>query len=168
MNETERHLISQCLNGERERDCEWCPASPNRNGSCCFGLRHEHGDPDCTACELENECVHLTHGYAKSDVRRPSTRIVYPGRRPANSPSSTRVRVGSPRAQQAPHYYPTVADDGPHQGEALLVPRPCDPVPLQLNPKDTLFTRFLKVSSWGAGEGFFEMGLNFFRKRRPE
>lgn len=161
----ENHLISQCLNGERDRDCDWCPASPERNGGCCFGLRHEYGDPDCNACELEHDCAPLTHGHTKSDVRRPSTRIVYPGRRPANRPSVSRVRVNSPR-KQGP--VPTMDEVGPHPGEPLLVQRPCDPAPLQLNPKDGLFTRFMKVSSWGAGEGFFEMGLNFFRKRRPE
>jgi len=159
----EEHLISQCLNGDRERDCDYCPAHPSRDGSCCFGLRHEYGDPDCNACELENECAPLTHGTAKNYAHGP-TRIVYPGRRPANRSSGTRVRVGSPkRANQ-----PTMEEVGPQPGEPLLVQRPADPKPLQLNPDDKLFTRFMKVSSWGAGEGFFEMGLNFFRKRRPE
>jgi len=42
------------------------------------------------------------------------------------------------------------------------------PQPLQFNPNDNLFQRFVKVSMWGAGEGFLEMALNFFRLRRPE
>jgi hypothetical protein len=46
--------------------------------------------------------------------------------------------------------------------------QPVTPAPIQLSPGDNLFKRFLKVSAWGAGEGFFTMGLNFFRRRRPE
>lgn len=156
----EEHLISQCLNGERERDCDYCPASPNRDGGCCFGLRHEYGDPDCQACELEKECSPLTHGTSKSDSR-PSPRIIYPGRRSANSSRGTRVRAGSKSL-------PIVEDNGPQPGEPLLVEKPFEPEPVQFNPKDGLAARFLKVGAWGAGEGFFEMGLNFFRKRRPE
>jgi hypothetical protein len=50
----------------------------------------------------------------------------------------------------------------------MLAQAPVEVMPLQLNPNDNLFVRFCKVSSWGAGEGFFEMALNFFRRRRPE
>jgi hypothetical protein len=39
---------------------------------------------------------------------------------------------------------------------------------LQLDPNDSLFTRFCKVVGWGAGEGACEMALNFFKRRRPE
>jgi hypothetical protein len=61
-----------------------------------------------------------------------------------------------------------MANYGPQPGEPLLVPQPIRPKPLELNPDDNLFTRFWKVTSWGAGEGFFEMAVNFFRIRRPE
>ena len=159
----EEHLISQCINGERERDCDYCPASPSRNGGCCFGLRHEYGDPDCKACELENQCSRITHGTATRDAK-PSPRIIYPNRRAANSSrtyaSRARVRTDQPGAG--------FEDPGPRPGEPLLVEKPFEPQPVQFNPKDKLAVRFLKVSAWGAGEGFFEMGLNFFRKRRPE
>jgi len=164
MNENEDSLISQCLNGERTPDCDYCPAQPQKGGGCCFGLRHEYNDSDCLACHLEDECRPLTHGYARSDPRVSTPRIIYPGRRPANTQGSPRIRVntGAQRPSRPLH------EAGPLPGEPLLAQQPVEPEPIVLNPKDNLFTRFLKVGAWGAGEGFFEMGLNFFRKRRPE
>lgn len=159
----EEQLVDECLNGERDRECEDCPAHSSRGGRCCFALRHEHGDPHCTVCQLEPDCSYLTHGYGKSDARS-SSRIVYPGRPSANRPQPRRVRSTQTKKGKAREFDGV----GPQFGDPLLVQRPADPQPLQLNPKDNLFTRFLKVGSWGAGEGFFEMGLNFFRKRRPE
>lgn len=156
-------LIAQCINGERERECEYCPAHQSKNGDCCFGVRHEHGDRDCMACVLSDECAPLTHGYAPRTPRPAPSRIIYPNRRVPNSQGGSRVRVRS-----GPDQFPIVEEVGPQPGEPLLVQRPIEPQPIQLNPKDSLFKRFLQVSSWGAGEGFFEMALNFFRKRRPE
>jgi hypothetical protein len=162
----EEVLIGQCLNGERERDCDYCPAHSARRGNCCFGLRHEHGDPDCLACVLEKDCDPLTHRVAKSDVR-PTPRIIYPGRAPAKTPVRVAVAPGT-MVQSGQSRLPVMQDYGPQPGQPLLIQQPIHPEPLQLNPNDGLFKRFLKVSSWGAGEGFFEMGLNFFRRRRPE
>lgn len=160
----EEQLISQCLNGERERDCEYCPAHADQNGSCCFGFRHEFGDPDCNACELEKDCIPLTHGTTERDARPSSPRMIYPGRYASNSSSVRRVRVGTPKKKGLP----ILGQMGPQQGESLLVQQPVQPQPIELDPNDGLFKRFLKVGAWGAGEGFFEMALNFFRKRRPE
>lgn len=159
----EEVLIGQCLNGDRDRSCDYCPAHSSRNGNCCFSIRHEYGDPDCTACVLEKECAPLTHGNARS-----APRIIYPGRSPAKVPMRTSVAPGTTTRQVLQNRVMVMQDYGPQPGEPLLVQQPIQPEPLKLNPKDGLFRRFLKVSSWGAGEGFFEMALNFFRKRRPE
>lgn len=159
----EEVLISQCLNGERDRECGLCPAHASRRGSCCFGIRHEYGDHDCTACTLEDECAPLTHGTGRA-ISAP--RIIYPGRSVAKGPVRTAVAPGT--RQPMPNRVAVMSDYGPQPGEPLLIQQPVQPEPLKLNPKDGLFRRFLKVSSWGAGEGFFEMALNFFRKRRPE
>jgi hypothetical protein len=166
----EEVLIGQCLNGERDRDCEYCPAHSSRRGGCCFGLRHEYEDPDCTACVLESECEALAHAGTKHDVRRttPAPRIIYPGRSTAKAPVRTIVAPGTQTRHVQQGRVVVMQDYGPQPGEPLLVQQPVQPEPLKLNPNDGLFRRFLKVSSWGAGEGFFEMGLNFFRKRRPE
>jgi len=158
----EEQLISQCINGERFRDCKYCPASPNNGGGCCFGIRHEYGDPDCKACELEKECSPIAHGVPTRDIRPPS-RIIYPRRQTANSRTS-RVRIQAGGRSDSP----ISSDPGPQPGEPLLVDKPYEPQPVQFNPNDNLAVRFLKVSSWGAVEGFFEMALNFCRKRRPE
>lgn len=159
----EEVLIGQCLNGEREPDCDYCPAHSSRRGGCCFGIRHEYGDSDCRACVLEDECRVLTHGGVKSSSSVP--RIIYPSRPVAKAvPVRTSVAPGTQTKQRVV----VMSDYGPQPGEPLLVQQPIHPEPLKLNPNDGLFRRFLKVSSWGAGEGFFEMALNFFRKRRPE
>lgn len=171
--DSENALIKECLNGERHPDCfhfsgdHLCPAAEAKGGKCCFGLRHEYGDPDCNACALSGECAPLTHGAARSDART-TPRIIYPGRVPAKAPVRVAVAPGTQVQRTGNSRLPILQDYGPQPGEPLLIQQPVRPEPLQLNPKDGLFKRFLKVSSWGAGEGFFEMGLNFFRKRRPE
>jgi hypothetical protein len=165
----EEVLIGQCLNGERDRDCEYCPAHSSRRGGCCFGLRHEYGDPDCLACVLENECEALAHGVAKRDMRAAysTPRIIHPSRPAAKAPIRTFVAPGT-QPRQGAQRVAVMQDYGPQPGEPLLIQQPIQPEPLQLNPTTSLFKRFLVVGSWGAGEGFFEMALNFFRKRRPE
>ena len=168
----EEALIKECVNGERHPDCghfsgqNLCPAAGDLGGKCCFGLRHEYGDKDCQACALSSECAPLTHGTTRSEVR-PTPRIIYPGRVPAKTPVRVAVAPGTP-TRVGNNRLPILQDYGPQPGQPLLIQQPVNPEPLQLNPNDGLFKRFLKVSSWGAGEGFFEMGLNFFRKRRPE
>lgn len=170
---SEEVLIGECLNGDRHPDCahftgqHLCPAAEGVGGKCCFGVRHEYGDQDCQACVLNRECASLTHGVVKSDVRH-APRIIRPGIAPAKSAVRMAVAPGTQTQQVQRGRLPILQDYGPQPGEPLLIQQPINPEPLQLNPKDGLFKRFLKVSSWGAGEGFFEMGLNFFRKRRPE
>jgi hypothetical protein len=164
----EEVLISQCLNGERDQECEYCPAHSSRRGGCCFGIRHEYGDPDCQACVLEKNCSPLTHGTRGEAHAISAPRIIYPGRGPAKVPMRTAVAPGTPLRPGSLNRVAVMQDYGPQLGEPLLVQQPVQPEPLKFNPKDGLFRRFLKVSSWGAGEGFFEMALNFFRKRRPE
>ena len=156
--------ISQCLNGDRERDCSWCECHHSKNGKCCFGIRHEFNHPDCDACVLHQDCAALTHGQ-RSQAYRPTAAAYAPPRPvyatpPQQGGHQVRVATGA-RA-------PAMTSYGPQQGEPLLVPQPVRPKPLELNPNDNLFVRFMKVSSWGAGEGFFEMAVNFFRIRRPE
>ena len=165
----EEVLIGQCLNGDRNRDCEYCPAHSSRHGACCFGLRHEYGDPDCRICVLDSDCASLTHGTARSETHAISApRIIYPGRSPAKIPVRTVVAPGTAIRQGMQNRVMVMQDYGPQPGEPLLIQQPIQPEPLKLNPKDGLFKRFFQVTSWGAGEGFCEMALNFFRKRRPE
>lgn len=161
-------MIAQCLNGERERTCDYCPAHSSRGGSCCFGLRHEYGHPDCTACVLEGDCEALTHSKTKHEPCQPSSapRIIYPGQSPAKVPVST---VATPGTRVVyPSRTTVVQDHGPRLGEPLLAQQPTQLEPLKFDPDDNLIERFFKVSGWGALEGFCQMALNFFRRRRPE
>jgi len=165
--------ISRCLNGEQERDCNWCDCHHSKNGKCCFGIRHEFQHPDCDACVLHQDCAALTHGVRQQQQAQPyrsgyyqptyqnpaPPRPIYQQQPSAPIGHPVRVQTNKP---------PVMANYGPQPGEPLLVQQPVRPKPLALNPDDNLFVRFMKVSSWGAGEGFFEMAVNFFRIRRPE
>jgi len=55
-----------------------------------------------------------------------------------------------------------------HAPQVLLQQQYVEPEPIQLNPQDGLFTTFLKHVGWGMMEGGLELGVNFFRKRRPQ
>jgi len=154
-------LVSQCLNGERSRECQYCPAHHSKNGKCCFGIRYEHPDATCDHCLLGRECSMSLRAQTQPQSSRG---IIYPSRTVTNP--QTQVRVNNParpmnRAENLRQY-------GPQPGEALLVQAPVEIMPLQLNPNDNLFVRFLKVSGWGSLEGFFEQAVNFVRRRRPE
>jgi hypothetical protein len=166
--------ISRCLNGDQERHCNWCECHHSKNGKCCFGVRHEFNHPDCNACVLNQDCAALTHDlrqqqaqpyrqqYYQPTYQNPAPpRPIYTQQPQPPVPAGHAVRVTSAKP-------PAMSNYGPQPGEPLLVPAPIKPRPLELNPDDNLFVRFLKVSSWGAGEGFFEMAVNFFRIRRPE
>lgn len=158
--EEQSEIISECLGGMMQRDCVHCPAHHSKPyGRCCFGHKHEWNDNTCDVCIHTHACASVTHGTTRP---RTNSRIIYPNRRPANPPAATRVQVNRPPASNP------IYDYGPQPGEPVLVQQPIHPEPLKLNPNDNLFERFLKVSLWGAGEGFLEMALNFFRKRRPE
>ena len=164
--EEQTEIISACLNGEKERDCNWCPANHTKpGGRCCFGLRHEDNDPTCDDCIHTRPCASVTHGHQQREHGR--QRIIHPRRRVANPARPSRTQARRVSGNSLP-----IVHDGygaPQQGDPLLVPhQAAEPQPLQLNPEDNLFQRFVKVSMWGAGEGFLEMALNFFRLRRPE
>lgn len=169
--EEQTDMISACLNGEKERDCHWCPANHSKpGGRCCFGIRHEHNDTTCDDCIHNRPCASVTHG--GQYVERGRGRIIHP-RRQGSNPSRPQARrvSGNRRPPVAHDNYGQhdYGDYGPQPGESLLVQHPpASPQALQLNPEDNLLQRFVKVSMWGAGEGFLEMALNFFRLRRPE
>lgn len=154
------HLITQCINGGRVPNCEWCPESPEKNGDCCYGIRHEYHDDDCTQCSLENDCAAETHRQVEPSR---SQRIVYPGRSTTNRNSSRRVVRPSGRSSLT-----VLNNQSPQQGEPLLVQQQVEPTPIQLSSKDNLAVRFVKVGAWGAFEGWLEMGLHFARKYRPK
>ena len=155
---TQDQIITECLNGERTRDCDWCPAHYTKGGKCCFGKLHEHDDPQCRSCIHQEDCAPLTHDTVSQEPA-PSGRVIYHnrGQRTSTAPAARR---GLPILQGSmPSAQP---------GEPLLVETPIVPEPVQLDDKDTMVQRFFKVAFWGAAEGFFEMALRYFRKRRPD
>jgi len=148
----DHELISQCINGERHRDCEYCHEHPSRGGECCFGSRHEYGDPDCYQCALQEDCARATHTHERE---YPSRRIIYP-----STPSAKAMVRNTPMYKQK---LSTTPNNSP------LLPQSSSSVdPIEINPKHGLVQQFLLVGAWGAIEGFFSLALDFLRKKRPQ
>jgi hypothetical protein len=151
-------LISQCINGERPLDCEHCPEHSSRGGACCFGIRHEYGDSDCSACYLNEECARITHHIPDRDSRY-SRRIIYP-----STPLAKAVVRNTPMYGQRPTRAPvTTPNNVPLLPQSSTVPDP-----IEIDPKHGLLQQFLLVGMWGAMEGFFTLVLDFLRKKRPQ
>jgi hypothetical protein len=143
--EDQKEIARECLNGERERDCSACPAHHSQGGICCFGKKHAYGDPDCADCIHETACARVTHGFSGS------TRVPV---RTSARPSSHINKVTAPQSSTK-IARPLLSSDGAYDN------------PITLPPEMSGVKKFLVVSGWGALEGFFELGGQFIRGRRP-
>jgi hypothetical protein len=56
MSETQRQVIQECFDGDRERDCDYCPAHCSKNGKCCFGTEFDEDDNRCASCNHNYHC----------------------------------------------------------------------------------------------------------------
>lgn len=160
MNQEE--VIKQCVNGERDRTCDSCPAHNSRNGKCCFGVMHQYGDADCQQCHIEADCAQLAHSPQPKAAEPYINRMVYPNSAPTQPTSIYPTRgslpiVNSPRptAQSSSILPPPV-----HTSSAVQ--------PLQFPDTDSIFVKAVKHGGYGALEGFFNMVSSFLHKRRPE
>lgn len=154
-------LIYQCINGERRRDCDYCPNHSSQGGECCFGLRHEYGDPDCSACAIHIDCSQITHRVTNADPRL-SRRIIYPNTPAAKVPVRTVPSYSNPLSQTQPL---TGRSQTP---TSLLMQSTNSSDPIKLNPDHSLIHQFAVIGFWGALEGFFTLILDFLRKKRPQ
>lgn len=170
-----KQIKEACFRGDWERDCERCPAYPEKDGDCCFGSEHEHNDPHpygCQTCIHEQDCAMLTHREEEAPRRRILVRhggIV----REQPQPTQPRFPIASNHpTRQSPKYgfqlpvsrHPTTMA-GPsilHQYE--VTPR----TPLQFSGDSSFFEKLAVVTGWGMVEGGLEMALGFFRRRRPD
>ncbi len=171
-----------CFLGDRDRDCDYCPAHPSKGGDCCFGTLHEYDDPSpsgCQSCRHEQECAPITHGHYPPHGEPPeeeeeASRRVILNRGSVNRPvSTTNTRlpiIGQPpqsswkKPQGArPQQYPTT-----EQALSILT-QYGEPVrtPIPFTEKASFGQKLATVTLWGMAEGGLEMALRFFRIRRP-
>lgn len=142
------NLVYQCINGTRQPTCGSCPASSARNGPCCFGVRHEYGDSDCSACVLEEQCAPRARANPYHRAGGAPPRPVPPP--PQAAPKVTVLPGGQP--------------GGPPRGAEPRVP----PDPIKFDPKDPFLLQLLKRAAYGMLWGLFVLGSAFLDRRRPE
>lgn len=146
---SQRKIMDECWDGERERNCDYCPAHHSKNGDCCFGLRYEYGDPPCMECPHRDDCSVLTRQTTDEYQTQQAPRRVTVSR---NQPAQSRSKIYPP-SQTA---------------EGVLRVRTAEPQPI-LVPEEASFLKKVGLhAAWGAVEGALELLLTFFRRRRPD
>jgi hypothetical protein len=153
-------IVRQCFDGERRRDCSYCPAHYSKGGTCCFGHRFEYDDEQCLSCCHNHACEPLTHDLQERQVERP--------RRPS-IPARRRLSIYGQQGRQ---------DKGNLLGDqpAAREERDADQEIIAYLPRQRkgegkwkhFFRGLGLIGAWGAGEGALELILNYLRRRRPE
>jgi len=162
---TQRQMVQECFDGDRERNCSYCSAHYSKGGICCFGQKFEHEDPQCDGCPHSSACEPLTYSYETAQSRpmdRPR-RIIQPGQRPPIVQPGRPAQPMQQNGRQLPAY-------GRRDGGLLAKPEFQAPPMQPLEATEELsFWQMMGVHAvWGAAEGMLEMLLSFFRRRRPD
>lgn len=185
MSETQRQVIQECFDGDRERDCEYCPAHYTKNGKCCFGTEFDENDNRCSSCNHNYHCSIETadHQERSAAVERPRRIMVNRGGSP--SPSPRLPIYGQPQERTVPRFRPQPtrqpiprrSPQTQQENDGLLVPSEKvlrhlgeHGVPQIIQPVEQMegFWKNMGLhAAWGAGEGMLEMLLGFMRNRRP-
>ena len=112
MSETQRQIIQECFDGDRERNCDYCPAHSTKNGKCCFGTEFDEDDNRCASCNHNYHCSQETAQLERSrtqPVDRPRRIMINQGQ-----PSQSRLPVyGQP--QTRPNFRPNQPGPPPPQ-----------------------------------------------------
>jgi hypothetical protein len=162
MSITQGQLMQECFDGERERNCTYCPAHHSKNGRCCFGHRFEYEDPQCHSCPHVTHCEPATMRF----LDQQSAIAAQPRRIVINRPSGS-----APTAPSTTNFATQ-----PVYGNATLVRRDGGMVapqtrvakPMQFADDESFWKMMGVNAAWGAVEGMLEMLLGFFRQRRPD
>lgn len=165
---SQRQLVQECFDGDRERNCTYCPAHHSKTGICCFGCKFEYDDPQCHSCPHVRACEPEAIRYLEqSPYAGTATQPIPPRRITINRPSvTTGISTTTPPARATVPVYgqqQPIRRDG-----SIIVPQFRTARPMQFS-EDTSFWKMMGVNAaWGAVEGALEMLLGFFRQRRPE
>jgi hypothetical protein len=156
-------LIDECFTGQRERECDNCPADHWKGGTCCYGdtEKREESDPSCQNCQHFYDCgaeVKAAERERQPRYHQPTSRSkVMPNRVRQGRFSGQRggqpdlVQIGAQRSRNAP------VRSGPRSG--IYQPPPAQPRP----ENQTLFERWYKDTAWGGLQGLSEASAWFFQ-----
>jgi hypothetical protein len=181
-----RQVMEECFSGHMSRNCKYCPAHPDNGGSCCFGSEKFDDADDAEDCP---ECIHRDdcQGIALDREAEGQHFERYYRRYSSNVPAPPRRTVRLPVVQSEQRRVVSLGGSGPvpsrfTTGTQLERPRSRlittvasypTPAPSSMLAKgepparqETLFHRFFKDFVWGALQGAFEMGVEFFRGHR--
>lgn len=159
---SQRQIVQECFEEERERDCSYCPAHHSKGGECCFGHRYEDHDSQCLKCLHESACGPATYSFERRTERphRPVRRSLSPG--------SSRLPIyghGKDNGNLLTEE-PKTSIQRKNQDHEVKV---AHHVPQSKKSKTKSFFKKMGLNAiWGAGEGSLEMVLGFMRRRRPE
>ena len=168
---SQRQIVQECFDGERERNCSYCPAHISKNGICCFGHKFEYGDPQCHSCVHVATCEPATQQYLDGHTPAYQTPPTY-----ANQQPQRRIMVNqSPPIAQRPQYanQPAVPQRrslpvyNQPQKDSLLMTKSIQIQPLPAYEEMSFWRQMGIITTWGAVEGALELLLGFFRQRRP-
>lgn len=165
----QRQIVHDCFSQNIPRDCPNCPAHHSAGGICCFSDsgKFDDDDPECSDCVFHDECLEEVFDEVgfKQKERDEWFQQRY-GRLPPNRES--RLRVIQPTARRVAE--PEERSSGKLvrvNGQVALRPKVITAEEQEeLAPDETLFHRFAKDFVWGAMQGAFEMGVQFFRSHR--
>lgn len=160
---SEREIVQECFDGDRERDCDYCPAHYTKNGICCFGHRYEDDDRQCMECPHQFDCSRETMKHEQRETRPRRIQINKNRNRPA---------IGNrllPIVGQSAHREGSLLSKQAQQPKIQIKKR--EPEVLQEieeQEQPGFWQQMGTHAVWGAGEGMLEMLLNFLRNRRPD
>jgi hypothetical protein len=181
-------VTSDCFNGRTEKDCENCPANHEYGGPCCFADPDKFAyDKECRSCTYFNDCETEVHTKLSPPASTPrygfQTRAPSLGQRRNTVINKTkpewakektgqvsrrpsllgkdRQRVSMNSLRDKARSKKAAADAVRDEGKK----RPASKAEVEQEDQgDTLFQMFYKEASWGAFQGFFEFGSEFFRQ----
>jgi hypothetical protein len=153
---SQRQLVQECFDGERERTCNYCPAHYTKNGICCFGQKFEYGDPQCVSCPHVPFCEPAMEQFLATQQQqsRPQRIMVNGGAQPASQPARGLPVYGQARPAQS--------------GAPVLMQKATIAKPIESYNDMGFWQQMGLTAAWGAVEGALELLLGFFRTRRPD
>ena len=162
MEYSQKRIVQECFDGQRERDCSYCAAHVSKSGICCFGHRFEYNDDQCLSCVHNDACEPLTYQLQEQRMDRP--------RRP--SVSRRRLPIyGQPGDQAKGNLLEEKETRAVSKRTKAEEPEVITYLPRRKDG-DGKWGHFFKgmglMGVWGAGEGALELVLGYIRRRRPE
>lgn len=163
-------IMNACFNQEIPRNCGSCIASPQHGGTCCFGDNKKlYQDSYC-----RDKCIHEDECKEEVDkLKRKSFTTKFS--QPQSAPQQL-IQIGGVRTPLPPAVMRPVGSLSPAVQPMVqtLAVRPAQVVAAanaaalaartaQPAQEDSLHVVFVKKTLWGALEGFFTRGAEFFR-----